>query len=192
MNDQSDSADRSPSTDEAAGMAWWNGLDEEGRRFWLYLTSSGVVADAWAVHKRAQIDPANYHNINFWNDRLAELHQVTASAPNDARALADLESVESLLAIEASEKSLPMRAWRIGDDHVVVARSAEQALAVSYAEGLEMSGGGWLDLNIIAAIDNPQDCRPIKFEEEAEVMALDVMLKRFVIPRHIWTSWWAD
>ena len=172
-------------------MAWWNGLGEDGRRFWLGLTSSGVVADAWAVHTRAQIDPANYHNINFWNDRLAELHQVSASAPN-ARALADLESVESLLAIEAREKSLPMRVWRIGDDHVVVARSAEQALAVSYAEGLEMSGGGWLDLNIISAIDNPQDCRPIKFEEEAEVMALDVMLKRFVIPRHIWTSWWAD
>lgn len=33
-------------------------------RVWLCLTSSGVVADAWAVHKRAQIAPANYHNIN--------------------------------------------------------------------------------------------------------------------------------
>jgi hypothetical protein len=38
--------------DDAAGMAWWNALSDDDRRFWM-LASTGVSAsDAWDYFKR--------------------------------------------------------------------------------------------------------------------------------------------
>ena len=39
-------------TDEAAGIAWWNALAEADRAFWLRAAMSVVPADAWAYYKR--------------------------------------------------------------------------------------------------------------------------------------------
>lgn len=39
-------------TDEAAGIAWWNALAEADRAFWLRAAMSAVPADAWAYYKR--------------------------------------------------------------------------------------------------------------------------------------------
>jgi hypothetical protein len=48
MNDE-----REPNADEAAGMFWWNGLDEHQRRKWMEAAgNTGVAADAWAAFKR--------------------------------------------------------------------------------------------------------------------------------------------
>lgn len=44
--------EREPTKDEAAGMAWWNGLNESERAYWLRETGTAVVADAWAEWKR--------------------------------------------------------------------------------------------------------------------------------------------
>lgn len=39
--------------DEAAGMAWWNALTEDKRRYWMATAGdTGVVADAWSAYKR--------------------------------------------------------------------------------------------------------------------------------------------
>lgn len=42
-----------PAGDAVAGITWWNGLAEAERRHWLDAAGSAVVADAWAVWKRA-------------------------------------------------------------------------------------------------------------------------------------------
>lgn len=40
--------------DAATGMAWWNGLTPDQRRFWMYCAGdTGVAADAWAAYKAA-------------------------------------------------------------------------------------------------------------------------------------------
>lgn len=39
--------------DEIDGMAWWNALDQEDRRFWMAAACSSVPAEAWAYFKRA-------------------------------------------------------------------------------------------------------------------------------------------
>lgn len=40
------------STDEAMGIAWWNGLTEQERARWmLEAGNTGVAADAWAAFK---------------------------------------------------------------------------------------------------------------------------------------------
>ena len=38
--------------DERAGMAWWNGLTEDDRRFWLRAALTAVPAVAWSYYKR--------------------------------------------------------------------------------------------------------------------------------------------
>jgi len=35
----------------AAGMAWWNALDDADRRFWMLASTSASPADAWAYFK---------------------------------------------------------------------------------------------------------------------------------------------
>lgn len=40
-----------PTADEAAGMAWWNSLEEYDRAEWAAKVGTGVVADAWAARK---------------------------------------------------------------------------------------------------------------------------------------------
>lgn len=43
---------REPTADERAGMAWWNALDEAGRRHWMQQAgNTGRVADAWEAYK---------------------------------------------------------------------------------------------------------------------------------------------
>lgn len=45
------------STDEATGMAWWNGLDDAQRKDWMARAgNTGVVADAWAAFKRHSLN----------------------------------------------------------------------------------------------------------------------------------------
>ncbi len=40
-----------PLTDEALGVAWFNGLSEYQRCLWLTRAGSSVPADAWAIFK---------------------------------------------------------------------------------------------------------------------------------------------
>ena len=41
-------------SDEDAGMIWWNALTHDGRRYWMATAGdTGVVADAWAAYKRS-------------------------------------------------------------------------------------------------------------------------------------------
>lgn len=39
--------------DTEAGIAWYNGLTEQDRRFWHSIADSAVPADAWAAFKAA-------------------------------------------------------------------------------------------------------------------------------------------
>jgi hypothetical protein len=39
--------------DEAAGIAWWNGLTEEDRRFWLAAALTATPSVAWEYFKRS-------------------------------------------------------------------------------------------------------------------------------------------
>jgi len=51
---------RSPTPDEAAGMAWWNILKPAARAYWLTKAGAACsVADAWAAFKRSQIRSHN-------------------------------------------------------------------------------------------------------------------------------------
>jgi hypothetical protein len=34
--------------DEQLGIAWWNGLTEEQRAYWLREANTAIVAEAWA------------------------------------------------------------------------------------------------------------------------------------------------
>lgn len=44
--------DPKPTADEAAGIAWWNGLSEADRAAWLKGAGSAVPAEAWAAFKQ--------------------------------------------------------------------------------------------------------------------------------------------
>jgi hypothetical protein len=41
-----------PTTDEQAGMDWWNSLTETQRADWLCRAATAVPAQAWAEYKR--------------------------------------------------------------------------------------------------------------------------------------------
>jgi len=49
-----------PTKDQLAGMAWWNKLSPDARRFWIEEASGGrglwdvSPADAWEAFKRVQ------------------------------------------------------------------------------------------------------------------------------------------
>jgi hypothetical protein len=44
--------ERKPTPDEVMGMAWWNGLTEQERAWWIQMAgNTGVPADAWAAFK---------------------------------------------------------------------------------------------------------------------------------------------
>ena len=43
---------REPSTDELAGVEWWNSLSEPRRADWLQLAETVRPAEAWAEFKR--------------------------------------------------------------------------------------------------------------------------------------------
>lgn len=66
VSPQADSSERSPTADEAAGMAWWNCKPDVERSQWLAASGSGSVADAWAARKAAQTqesaDAAGYYS----------------------------------------------------------------------------------------------------------------------------------
>lgn len=45
--------ERSPTTDEALGMKWWNALTEAQRAHWMARAgNTGVVADAWSAFRK--------------------------------------------------------------------------------------------------------------------------------------------
>lgn len=51
--------ERKPTTDEAMGIVWWNGLTEQDRARWMQAAgNTGVAADAWAAFKKGA-DPTN-------------------------------------------------------------------------------------------------------------------------------------
>ena len=51
---------RSPTSDEAAGVAWWNILKPLERPYWLTKVGAACsVADVWAAFKRSQSYPRN-------------------------------------------------------------------------------------------------------------------------------------
>jgi hypothetical protein len=37
--------------DEQLGIAWWNGLTEERRAYWLAQANTAIVAEAWAHYQ---------------------------------------------------------------------------------------------------------------------------------------------
>lgn len=191
ISTQADSPERSPTADEAAGMVWWNCISDVERGQWLTASGTGVVADAWAARKAAQVhepaDAAVYHNQLFWFDELAKRHRAVDAAPDDANANASLQHVEALLQLEESERHMPLRAWHIGDDYVVVARSVDQALAVVEAEGAELPGG-WADPRLVEEhMPATSSLRRMSFEDAPDVLlTFAEMLPRFQFPRIIW------
>ena len=54
-------ADRSPTTDEEQGIAWWNSQSEAKRLLWLQLAGGAAAgasaASAWAAFKQAKAQP---------------------------------------------------------------------------------------------------------------------------------------
>ncbi|WP_157056033.1 hypothetical protein [Candidatus Burkholderia verschuerenii] len=47
--------EREATADERAGIAWWNALDEQARRFWMSEAGqTGRAVDAWEAFKRAR------------------------------------------------------------------------------------------------------------------------------------------
>ncbi|MES0001859.1 hypothetical protein NKJ90_24225 [Mesorhizobium sp. M0051] len=52
IEDMKNEDDREPTSDETAGMVWWNSLDEADRAAWLARAGSAVAADAWMAYKR--------------------------------------------------------------------------------------------------------------------------------------------
>jgi len=54
MTTKPDDLSRAPTSDEAAGMEWWNSLGEIARGYWLSRANCGTVADAYAAFKRDQ------------------------------------------------------------------------------------------------------------------------------------------
>lgn len=46
-------AGRHGGEDDAAGVAWWNRLDRQQRRYWLDRAASARPADAWQAFQRA-------------------------------------------------------------------------------------------------------------------------------------------
>jgi hypothetical protein len=42
--------------DEKQGIAWWNAMNEEDRRFWLRAALTAVPAEAWAYYQRVTAD----------------------------------------------------------------------------------------------------------------------------------------
>jgi len=58
MTSETKDRDREPTTDEAAGIAWWNGLSEADRAAWMERAGSAVPADAWAAFKQEGPTPA--------------------------------------------------------------------------------------------------------------------------------------
>lgn len=67
------SDDSSPKADEHAGMAWWNALDEDGRRDWMQQAgNTGRAADAWKVYKRAAAEN--------WSELASKAHVVDAAS----------------------------------------------------------------------------------------------------------------
>ena len=46
--------DRKPTPDEAAGIAWWNGLPQTDREHWLVRGGAAAVADAWKAYQQSE------------------------------------------------------------------------------------------------------------------------------------------
>jgi hypothetical protein len=44
--------DRQPTLDKQAGMAWWNGLTEAERAYWLHRADTATPAEAWDAFKQ--------------------------------------------------------------------------------------------------------------------------------------------
>lgn len=54
-NEQSGAAyNREPTNEEAAGIAWWNGMPDHERAHWAKRAGTGVAADAWQLYKASQ------------------------------------------------------------------------------------------------------------------------------------------
>ena len=51
-----DDAQRQPTSDEQAGMMWWNALTERARAEWLAHAGTGCPVDAWNAFRRRYPD----------------------------------------------------------------------------------------------------------------------------------------
>ncbi|MER9875249.1 hypothetical protein [Mesorhizobium sp. M0195] len=81
------SQDPAPTADEHAGMAWWNALDEGGRRDWMQQAgNTGRAADAWKAYKRAcpntvgSGDGIRTAAAENWSELAAKAHVVDAAS----------------------------------------------------------------------------------------------------------------
>jgi hypothetical protein len=54
--------------DELAGIAWWNDLAEDQRRFWLDQAGTARASEAWACFKvmNQMVDLFEAHGVTPW------------------------------------------------------------------------------------------------------------------------------
>jgi hypothetical protein len=57
-----------PTADELEGLAWWRGLSETARTYWLEIAKGTVAnpspADAWAASKRVAARESSRHQTS--------------------------------------------------------------------------------------------------------------------------------
>lgn len=87
-----------PTSDETAGMGWWNELPVAMREYWLALAGTAVAADAWTLYKRAaQENPRPFYEV-----QIEDLSRAVATTPPSSkhrhlvRALAKLDKLNSV------------------------------------------------------------------------------------------------
>lgn len=51
--------EREPTSDEIAGMRWWNSLSDRERAEWLRRANSARPVDAWAAYKASSSQGEN-------------------------------------------------------------------------------------------------------------------------------------
>lgn len=89
-----------PTTDELAGLAWWNDMPDAQRAHWAKRAGTGVAADAWALFKAGQYRIGN-----------AELREAVANAAPSAKHLALMTAIRQ---VEGFQKAKLVRVEDIG------------------------------------------------------------------------------
>lgn len=103
------SSTNTPSGDDLAGFAWFNGLTDGERSFWLNQAGSAVPAAAWSAFKRVQagLPPAERPGRSGRPQKPAEERLVSMSIRLTERQKARLHAVGGIEALRAWLDSLP-------------------------------------------------------------------------------------